>query len=190
MVRQPSLDRRVIATTQTTDRKPSRREVQDRGPQAQLVDVVAGETRAEVAVGVLRAYLAASLAERFELPMSTRVKHLSKGMAAKLSLLQGTKLQQLLSQHSRSKAAAYVEGNRVWGREFAWPWDTLMGFIEGPLIGFGWPRSYVDLAFIVGINRYGNNIPALGGAVKDAQAIATVLGGLHGYTVESFPAFQ
>lgn len=48
-------------------------------------------------------------------------------------------------------ALAYVEGNHVWGREFAWPWETLMGFIEGPLIGFGWPRSYVDLAFIVGM---------------------------------------
>lgn len=46
---------------------------------------------------------------------------------------------------------AYIKGNHVWGREFAWPWDTLMGFIEGPLIGFGWPRSYVDLAFIVGM---------------------------------------
>lgn len=48
-------------------------------------------------------------------------------------------------------ALAYIEGNHVWGREFAWPWETLMGFVEGPLIVFGWPRSIVDLAFIVGM---------------------------------------
>src|SRR6186713_2590981 len=40
---------------------------------------------------------------------------------AKASLLQGTKLQQLLGQHSQAKAAAYVEGNREgleWLRRF------------------------------------------------------------------------
>ena len=48
-------------------------------------------------------------------------------------------------------ALAYVQGNNVWGREFAWPWSTLMGFVEGPLIVFGWPKSIVDLSFIVGM---------------------------------------
>lgn len=40
------------------------------------------------------------------------------------------------------------------------------------------------LAFITGINRYTNKIPALGSAVKDAVAIGRVLEELHGYQVE------
>jgi WD40 repeat protein len=42
------------------------------------------------------------------------------------------------------------------------------------------------LAFIVGINRYENDIPALSSAVRDAQEVADVLGRKHGYTVERF----
>jgi WD40 repeat protein/energy-coupling factor transporter ATP-binding protein EcfA2 len=39
-------------------------------------------------------------------------------------------------------------------------------------------------AFIVGINRYGKNTPALGSAVRDAEAVARVLADVHGYEVD------
>jgi len=39
-------------------------------------------------------------------------------------------------------------------------------------------------AFITGINRYGKNIPPLGSAVRDAQAIARILADIHGYEVD------
>ncbi|HEV8054002.1 MAG: hypothetical protein H0V04_05225 [Chloroflexi bacterium] len=43
----------------------------------------------------------------------------------------------------------YVKANNVWGREFAWPWDTFLGFLREPLVVFGWTRSVFDLAFVV-----------------------------------------
>ncbi len=39
-------------------------------------------------------------------------------------------------------------------------------------------------AFIIGIDRYGNKIPPLGSAVRDAQAIAGVLRDLHHYEID------
>jgi len=39
----------------------------------------------------------------------------------------------------------YFKANQVWGRGFHWPWDTLLGYLRGPLVGFDWPYSWLDL---------------------------------------------
>lgn len=45
----------------------------------------------------------------------------------------------------------YVKGNIAWGRDPAAPWETLLAFVRGPLVVFGWPLSVVDLCFIAGM---------------------------------------
>jgi Gpi18-like mannosyltransferase len=44
---------------------------------------------------------------------------------------------------------AYFDANRIWGRGFHWPWETLLGYIRGPLVMFDWPYSWLDLLSVV-----------------------------------------
>jgi hypothetical protein len=46
---------------------------------------------------------------------------------------------------------AYFEANRIWGRGFHWPWETLLGYIRGPIVMFDWPYSWLDLLSVGGI---------------------------------------
>lgn len=46
---------------------------------------------------------------------------------------------------------AYIRANMTWGRGFAWPLDTLIGYAYQPLVVFGWYHSVVDLAFVAGM---------------------------------------
>ena len=39
----------------------------------------------------------------------------------------------------------YFKAGEVWGRGFHWPWETLLGYLRGPLVGFDWPYSWLDL---------------------------------------------
>jgi len=39
----------------------------------------------------------------------------------------------------------YFKANQVWGRGFHWPWETMLNYIRGPLVGFDWPYSWLDL---------------------------------------------
>ena len=44
---------------------------------------------------------------------------------------------------------AYLVAGRGWGRGFHLPWDTLMGYIRGPIVAFDWPYSWLDLISMV-----------------------------------------
>lgn len=53
---------------------------------------------------------------------------------------------------------AYMTAGRSWGRGFHWPWETLAGYIGGPLVMFDWPYAWLDLvsmAIIVGLTVAG-----------------------------------
>jgi Gpi18-like mannosyltransferase len=39
----------------------------------------------------------------------------------------------------------YFKANEVWGRGLHLPWETLLAYIRGPLVGFDWPYSWLDL---------------------------------------------
>lgn len=39
----------------------------------------------------------------------------------------------------------YFKANQVWGRGFHLPWETLLAYLRGPLVGFDWPYSWLDL---------------------------------------------
>lgn len=43
----------------------------------------------------------------------------------------------------------YFKANVVWGRGFHWPWETLLAYLRGPLVGFDWPYSWLDLVSMV-----------------------------------------
>lgn len=40
----------------------------------------------------------------------------------------------------------YFRAGEAWGRGFHLPWDTLLGYIRGPLVMFDWPYAWIDLA--------------------------------------------
>ncbi|HUR32166.1 MAG TPA: mannosyltransferase family protein [Vicinamibacterales bacterium] len=40
---------------------------------------------------------------------------------------------------------AYLVAGRGWGRGFHFPWETLAGYIRGPIVAFDWPYSWLDL---------------------------------------------
>lgn len=39
----------------------------------------------------------------------------------------------------------YFRAGQIWGRGFHWPWETLLGYLNGPLVLFDWPYSWLDL---------------------------------------------
>jgi hypothetical protein len=43
----------------------------------------------------------------------------------------------------------YFRASEVWGRELEAPWDTLLGYLRGPLSLFDWPYSVVDLTSVL-----------------------------------------
>ncbi len=43
----------------------------------------------------------------------------------------------------------YLRANAFWGRGVSWPWTVLREYLNQPLVVFGWPHSWVDLAFVV-----------------------------------------
>jgi Gpi18-like mannosyltransferase len=46
---------------------------------------------------------------------------------------------------------AYLQAGRGWGRGFHWPWETLAGYIGGPIVAFDWPYSWLDLISMAGM---------------------------------------
>lgn len=40
---------------------------------------------------------------------------------------------------------AYLTAGQSWGRGFHWPWETLAGYLRGPLTMFDWPYAWLDL---------------------------------------------
>jgi Gpi18-like mannosyltransferase len=45
----------------------------------------------------------------------------------------------------------YFKAGEVWGRGFHLPWETLMAYVRGPLVGFDWPYSWLDLISMTAI---------------------------------------
>jgi hypothetical protein len=45
----------------------------------------------------------------------------------------------------------YFKANEVWGRGFHLPWETLFAYLRGPIVGFDWPYSWLDLISMVAI---------------------------------------
>jgi hypothetical protein len=43
---------------------------------------------------------------------------------------------------------AYFRAGETWGREFHAPWEVLHGYVQGPLKGFDWTYSWLDLLSI------------------------------------------
>jgi len=43
----------------------------------------------------------------------------------------------------------YFKANEVWGRGFHLPWETLFAYLRGPLVGFDWPYSWLDLISMI-----------------------------------------
>lgn len=43
----------------------------------------------------------------------------------------------------------YFKANEVWGRGFHLPWETFLAYLRGPLVGFDWPYSWLDLISMV-----------------------------------------
>ena len=39
----------------------------------------------------------------------------------------------------------YFKANEVWGRGFHLPWETLFGYLRGPLLLYDWTYSWLDL---------------------------------------------
>jgi hypothetical protein len=45
----------------------------------------------------------------------------------------------------------YFKAGEVWGRGFHLPWETLAAYLRGPLVGFDWPYSWLDLISMIAI---------------------------------------
>jgi mannosyltransferase PIG-V len=43
----------------------------------------------------------------------------------------------------------YFRAGQAWGRGFHFPWETLLGYIRGPLVMFDWPYAWIDLVAVV-----------------------------------------
>jgi hypothetical protein len=46
---------------------------------------------------------------------------------------------------------AYLVAGRGWGRGFHLPWETLGGYVRGPIVAFDWPYSWLDLISMAGM---------------------------------------